>query len=394
MVCLVSSISKETAHVLEKSNIKTESGGINSAVVIPALNPMEGLVDFVCSLLKHGIPEVIVVNDGSDDSFDNIFSEIEKTECCTVLRHEQNRGKGQALKTAFAYFLNNFSYLDGVVTADADGQHTVEDICIIGKEMSKNKHCLILGKRDFSQSDVPKRSLMGNRVTSFIFHFLYNSKLEDTQTGLRGIPKGELSWITQMKGDRYDFEINMLIEAKQRSIEIIQIPIKTVYFDNNSGSHFSTVKDAARVFRCLISGLVYYANAAIASGVVDILGFFLLNTFILSFLPASLRIFLSTLFARALSSFCNYTINRKMTFGDTGKILNSVARYYVLCVSIMLISFVSVYSISLIWAVNASVIKLIVDAVLGIISYQVQMRWVFRNKGVSKTIPFIKKKRS
>lgn len=230
---------------------------INYAVVIPALNPRPDLPDFIRELLNRGIPHVIVVNDGSDSSFNGVFSEIGNIEHCTVLSHSVNRGKGRALKTAFSFFLDNYPDLVGVVTADADGQHAVDDICRVGRRLSLKQGSLILGIRDFKDSCVPERSLIGNTITSKIFKLFYGYQLSDTQTGLRGIPASELPWMVRMRGERYDFEINMLIGVMHHNIGFTTMPIKTLYYDNNSGSHYNTIRDSARIFACLVSGLFH-----------------------------------------------------------------------------------------------------------------------------------------
>ncbi len=229
---------------------------INCAVIIPSLNPIPELPDFVQELLSMGVSEVIVVNDGSDYKYEYIFEALKQISHCTVLTHEVNRGKGRALKTAFSFFLEHFSYMNGVVTADADGQHSVEDICNLCNILSVKKEVLILGVRDFHENNVPKRSYIGNMLTSTIFHLLYGCKLNDTQTGLRGISTKELPEMIGLKGERYDYEINMLIKARTINLKLYTVPIKTLYFDNNSGSHYSTVKDSIFIFFRLILGLI------------------------------------------------------------------------------------------------------------------------------------------
>lgn len=352
---------------------------VNSAVIIPALNPIPALADFVRGLLERGIPEVIVVNDGSDSSCNPIFREVEQLEHCTVLVHEVNRGKGRALKTAFAYINEHYSYLDGVVTADADGQHTVEDICRVGEKLSLKENSLVLGVRNFKESNVPLRSYMGNLMTGFLFQSLYGYNLQDTQTGLRGIPISELPWMIETSGDRYDFEINMLIKARHHNISFATVPIQTVYFDNNSGSHFGTVKDAVPIFLRLFSGLIQYSGATIVSGFIDIAGFFVLNSILFADLSAPVRILLSTVIARLMSSVLNFLMNRRLIFAHKGKLASSVVRYYIWAIILMMLSSSLVYMVSLFWGVNESIIKLIVDISLGLLSYQVQLRWVFRN---------------
>lgn len=173
-----------------------------------------------------------------------------------VLTHDVNRGKGRALKTAFRYVLDNHPELDGVVTADADGQHTVQDVTKLCDLLSSGGHRLILGIRDTRSAQVPRRSYLGNTVTSWLFEFIYGAPLPDTQTGLRGIPMVELPWVADLAGERYDYEFNMLITARRQNIDFTLTPISTLYFDNNNASHYRTFKDSFRIAKCLLPDLV------------------------------------------------------------------------------------------------------------------------------------------
>lgn len=233
----------------------------NTAVIVPVLNPQADLACFIKELLDMGTAHVIIVNDGSGKAYDSIFNEVAKLKDCTVLRHEVNKGKGRALKTAFSHFMQHFPDMDGVVTADADGQHAVDDIIKICEILSMKKNKLILGVRNFKEKTVPKASYIGNHLSSIIFRLLYGIYINDTQTGLRGIPSAELSWMTDLKGERYDYEINMLIKARKLKIGIISIPIKTLYFNNNSGSHYKLIKDSAYIFKYLILGIWLHRGA-------------------------------------------------------------------------------------------------------------------------------------
>lgn len=355
---------------------------LNSAVVIPALNPMKNLVSFVMQLIKNGIPQVVVVNDGSDNSYKEIFNILSKVEGCYVLTHGVNKGKGHALRTAFQYIYENFPHLDGVVTADADGQHTIEDICHIGNILANEEASIILGIRNFKEDNVPRRSSIGNSMTSRLFCLLYGIYISDTQTGLRGIHTTELPWLINTKGERYDYEINMLINARHRNLNFITVPIKTIYYNNNSESHYSTIKDSARIFMKLISGLIRYSGSSMVSGFVDISCFFILNSIVFSSLPGHIRVLSSTFLARLLSSICNFTINSRLIFNAKGKKFKALIKYYILCVSQTFASFIFVYGFSLLWNINESLIKILVDSILGLISYQFQLHWVFN---VNKT---------
>jgi putative flippase GtrA len=172
----------------------------------------------------------------------------------------------------------------------------------------------------------------------------------------------------------------MLIKARHHNLGFLTIPIKTLYYNNNSGSHYSTFRDSTRIFLRLISGLIQFSASTTVSAFVDVISFFLLNTILLADLSAPVRILVSTVIARVISSISNYLMNRRLVFTHTGRFAASAARYYVLCIFLMIASYGMVYAISLFWKVNESVIKLITDFILGFMSYEVQLHWVFRNK--------------
>lgn len=175
-------------------------------VVIPALDPDGTLPGFAASLLERGAEQVVAVDDGSGEACRGVFRELEDMEGCTVLRHRVNQGKGRALKDAFGYIAGQERWAGcAVVTADADGQHSVEDVCAVGRAAREAPDRLILGVRDLTLPQVPAKSKLGNRLTSWAFRTLYGPRLGDTQTGLRGIPWELLGWCGGIGGERYEY---------------------------------------------------------------------------------------------------------------------------------------------------------------------------------------------
>lgn len=224
------------------------------AIVIPAYQPIEDLDSYVLEFIQAGVAHVIVIDDGNPASFEDLFTRISKIERCTVLRHTENSGKGTGLKTAIHYFLNHLADLKGIVTADADGQHLRKDVLNVGNQLKKMDEGFVLGSRVYDSKNMPKRSLLGNTITSRIFQLLFGIYIRDTQTGLRGIATSELDWVIHLYGDHFEFEMNMLIQMVKKKSRIVQVDIQAVYQEVHV-SHYNTYRDSVRIAGQLWKGL-------------------------------------------------------------------------------------------------------------------------------------------
>ena len=214
------------------------------AVVVPAYQPDEKLLKLIQELRRQRPLQLIfVVNDGSSPGLRDLFSRLQHYQV-EVLHHSQNMGKGQALKTAFQHYLNRVGDAAlGVITADADGQHSVEDILALSDALAATPQHLHLGVRDFTAASmksarIPWRSRIGNVLTGYLLRKICSTPLYDTQTGLRGIPVSLLKSLVKSKSQGYELEMEMLLMASRQEIQMNQIPIKTIYFSQNIQSHF------------------------------------------------------------------------------------------------------------------------------------------------------------
>ena len=226
----------------------------NYIVVIPAYNPMNEFQSYVQDLLDNDVYAVVVINDGSEEKYGPVFDQVTKLDRTVVLTHEVNMGKGMGLKTAFKYIMDNHSGIDSVVTADSDGQHLVSDVVNVGETIVKSSVDYILGTRDFTQSGVPFRSRIGNWFTSLIFALFYQYKVRDTQTGLRAFKESQLSHLINVSGDRFEYEINMLIMVAKEKHSVKSVGITTVYHEDHT-SHYSTIRDSVLIGKQMIKGL-------------------------------------------------------------------------------------------------------------------------------------------
>ena len=223
-------------------------GAGRATIVIPAYEPTPALVDLVADLSSHNDRPIVVVDDGSSAATRPVFERLARLPRVEVLAHAVNRGKGQALKTAFNHvLLERSSDAIGVVTADADGQHVPDDVRRVADALERRPSALVLGSRLF-EGAVPARSRFGNTVTRGVFRLLIGRAIRDTQTGLRGIPASFLPELTRLESVRYEFELEMLIRATVLDVPIAEIPIQTVY-GGVGQSHFRPLWDSLRICR-------------------------------------------------------------------------------------------------------------------------------------------------
>ncbi|MBR4911036.1 MAG: bifunctional glycosyltransferase family 2/GtrA family protein [Clostridia bacterium] len=350
----------------------------NIFLVIPSLNPDEKLGKTIADMISAGFNNIIVVDDGSDEDHVRFFPTANNN--ITLLKHEVNRGKGAALKTAFKYITENFPEADGVVTADGDGQHAPGDVLRCAEEISDKKE-LILGCRDFSGADIPGRSRFGNKTTSFIFKALCGKAISDTQTGLRGFPACLLKYLCTVKGDRFEYETNMLLKCIGDNIPIREIKIETVYIEENKTSHFRPVRDSVRIYRFLFA----YVLSSLCSCAADMLCFiaFLKLFGVWGIVSPVYAPGAATVLARIISSILNYTINKTKVFEHKGHIKKTVFKYYTLAVVQMLVSAAAVTAITYLLGAKtfgSSIIKMAVDTFIFFFSFRIQKLWVFRGE--------------
>lgn len=347
----------------------------NIVVLIPAFNPDEKLVALTNDLIELGAENIIVVDDGSKDECKNIFEIIKGFSQCTVLQHAVNLGKGRALKTGFNHFLNHYKGFIGLITVDADGQHKCEDITKVAQALGENQNSLILGTRNFKDKNIPFRSRFGNLITAKLFNFFSGIHVCDTQTGLRGIPYHHLLLMIKISGEKYEFEMNMLMECSQKRIDIKEVGIETIYIEENKSSHFNPLIDSVRIYAVFFK----FMFSSFASFFVDILSFIIFIKVFLILVP-NYFILLSTIGSRILSSAFNYTVNRNAVFYGKGSKKSTIIKYYLLSIIQM---FISALGVSLIYNQIHQyevVIKMIVDSGLFLTSFRIQRDWVFRSK--------------
>ncbi len=348
-------------------------------VIIPAYEPDEKLLILLNHLKEAGIRNMIVVDDGSGSDYQTLFARAEATEGCTVLHHAVNLGKGRALKTAFNACLLRFPTQCGCVTADSDGQHTPQDILACMKKLWENPEALVLGCRNFDAADVPMRSSFGNKCTRKVFRYLVGLSVSDTQTGLRAIPASFMKSLMNVRGERFEYETNMLIETKNMSVPILEVPVETIYLEENKTSHFNPIKDSIRIY--MIFGKFLFSS--LSSSVLDLALFGLFckvlraASGIWTGLPYIVG---ATILARIISAIYNFLLNYKVVFQSSANLAASAAKYFALAVCQMLCSAFLVNELFGLLGGYEVAVKIPVDVLLFFLSFVIQREFVYRKK--------------
>ncbi|MBR3898315.1 MAG: bifunctional glycosyltransferase family 2/GtrA family protein [Bacilli bacterium] len=322
--------------------------------LIPSYEPDEKLVLLTHELYNNGY-EIIVINDGSNKEYDKYFNEC----LGNVISYKYNRGKGYALKKGLRYINKHYkNYV--VVTMDCDGQHTTKDANKLVKACFREDDKLILGSRRRGKN-TPLRSYLGNFITRFIYRAVTSVDIYDTQTGLRCFSDKLMDYMLSVSGDRYEYEMNVLLGARDNNIKLKEVWIQTIYEDNNRGSHFNTLKDSFKIYKEIIK----FSLSSIFSFVIDYVLFVLFNFF-------TLNTILSNVMSRIISSSFNYNVNKKIVFKSNS---NSIIKYFGLALLILILNTSVLYVLSNF--VNTYLAKIITELIMFFFSYFVQKNYIF-----------------
>ena len=209
------------------------------AVIIPAYNAQRTIAKIVVETRKQLEP-VIVVDDGSKDSTGVVAEAVG----AIVLRHAKNRGKGAALKTAFAWALENGC--EAVITLDADLQHLPAEIPRFLEQYARGGEDLIIGGRAHLFHDMLPRRRNANRFSAWIIAKFSGAPITDAQSGFR-LYSSRLLRGVKLHTDGFDMESEVIVLAGKRGFRIVTIPIDLGFVDGLRTSHYKPLKDTLRI---------------------------------------------------------------------------------------------------------------------------------------------------
>ena len=338
---------------------------VRHAVLIPAYRPPASLITLVRELSGRGVPAILLVDDGSGPAFHSIFEQAAQFPGVQVLRHTVNLGKGAALKTGIRHALREFPGLIGIVTADADGQHHPEDIERVAAGLLENPAALVMGCRRFD-GRVPLRSRVGNILTRKLMQMAIGGSLQDTQTGLRGIPAALAARLLHLEARGYEFELEMLIAAHQEGVPLVEVPIRTIYEPGNHSSHFNPITDSMRIYFVLLR----FSSVSLMAALIDNLVFYLVW-------KRTGRILGAQVAARLVSVVFNYTMVRARVFASKEKHQVLLPKYLLLVVTSGTASYLGIQFLTTRLAITAMPAKLFVETLLFFVNFAVQRTFIF-----------------
>lgn len=340
-----------------------------SVVIIPAYKPDKTLITITDQLWGYGC-RIVVVDDGSGDKYKPIFQKI--SDICIILRHSENCGKGAAIKTALNYVKEEFWDGDVIGVMDCDGQHLPEDMMKLFAFAGTHRKTLVLGVREVGK-DMPLKSRLGNQITRTTFQLLSGVKVTDTQTGLRAFSSELLDNLISVEGERYEYEMNVLMTLAKAGISIKEVPIHTIYRDeNNSGSHFRAVQDSIRIYKDILKFLLSSFSAFILDYVLFLMLMMLFPHTAVSVLAVNIA-------ARLVSGFYNYCINCRFVF-HTRKKVSTAFEYFELAVLVLFMNNVILEVFVQFLGFSVYPAKLLTECVLFLLSWMVQKQMIFRKE--------------
>lgn len=351
---------------------------MNNKVIIgiPSYNPDETLVVHVKNLINIGFNNFIICDDGSKEECQKYFDRVLELETnnikIDIVKHNINLGYGRASKSIFNFFLGEYKDAIGIVTCDSDGQHIAKDVLRCAQALIENPECYCVGVRDFKKkADIPFRSWIGNNITKNVLRFCCGISLQDTQSGLRAIPTGILPALMETEGERMEFTTAILLKLNDLNVEIKEIPIDTIYMENNSSSHFNPIRDSIRIY----SRIVKYCFSSLMSAFIDIFVFSIVVGYYSKF--TGKYITAAAITGVIFAGMFNFCFNKAVVFKNNGNIIWQGVKYTCLCLTHAVVSAALIKLISTAVPFNLVAIKIVVDTLLFFVTYFIQGRLVF-----------------
>lgn len=190
-------------------------------VCIPAFNSEKTIGDVVKRCLQY-VDKVIVCDDGSTDH----TARVAKENGAEVVNHEQNIGKGSALRTLFR--LAEEKNPKVVITIDGDGQFLPEEIPKLMSQIIEDKSDVVIGYRFDNATEMPAHRRFGNKLLNRVTNMASNLPFRDTQSGFRAYSSRALKLI-DFTNDGYGADAEILVNLSSKGLRISEEKVTVIY---------------------------------------------------------------------------------------------------------------------------------------------------------------------
>ena len=348
-------------------------------LLLPAYNPGSGIIRLVESAGAH-VSQIVIVDDGCNGTERRHVQRCSAVAKVTLLVHDTNKGKGVALHTGVRHCLDRMDERDFILTMDSDGQHDPDDIPKFRSLLAKEEDVhLVLGER-FEDSSMPFKSRIGNSFMRLLFRAQFGGRVHDTQTGFRLLSAPfARHFVSAVRPGRYETEMDMLILASRTLTRVHSVPIRTIYFGNNSGSKFRPIIDSYVIIKLFVS----YGAVSIASFGFDYLIFVVLTWLL------GVPYLASNALARFGSAIFNFLGHREFSFKSRGRLTTQAVRYVLAVLAALSAATVLLYLFVAGLGVSEYIAKPLVDVLVFCVNFFVLRRFVFRDPTLPHTSCFV-----
>lgn len=350
---------------------------MRNAVILPVHNPEDSFFDYVVELSLTGFKDIIIVNNGSSKNHNYLFEYLSVLSYCTVISNGYTKDYACSLKTAIQFIDDNMPYIEGVIAVDITKEYTVDDIVKLSVHITKHPSSLALGVRDIDENH--SKSRLFSKALS-LFHGI---NLKDIHTGIRAFTKDMFQMVLRLDGCHDRFWLDMLIHSKKESHAILAISLESTY---TMDIETYDIKDSAKILFHLVRVALNYAWSSIICASIDLTLFALLTVLFMPYFDKYTAVAISAFAARGVSSVVNFSINRKIFSSAGTTLFGTCIRYYTLLsiqlsISTFFLNFLGDFIL-----INNVILKALIDIVLAVISYQFQLRWVFKKHDERRNI--------
>ncbi|HEX2191672.1 MAG TPA: glycosyltransferase family 2 protein [Acidimicrobiales bacterium] len=206
------------------------------SVIVPVYNERNTVGEVVRRMRRVDLPldlEILVVDDGSDDGTDRILAAIEDS-TVHVVRHDVNRGKGAAVRTALARARG-----DIILIQDADLEYDPSQWPRLLDPVLGGRAAVVYGSRfsgEGMSASVPEWA--ANRFLSLVTNVLYNTTLSDLLTGYKVFDRRVLDGLS-LDSDRFEFESEFTAKVLRRGHGIYEVPVGYARRDRKEGRKYA-----------------------------------------------------------------------------------------------------------------------------------------------------------